>query len=394
MIAELAKKHAEDKILPFWKRCRDERYGGYYGRMDYNLYVGKEVDKGVILHSRILWFFSNAYLTLKEEESLAYATHAYNFLKEYCYDGECGGVYWSVTYDGKVRDSTKHTYNQAFAIYALSSYYDATHCEEALQLAYEIVHIIEEKCRDQIGYMEAFTKDFVPIENDKLSENGLLASKTYNTLLHVFEAYTELYRVDHNPEIKKRMEAILDQFTQVLYNPERKMMEVFFDENMKTLSDLHSFGHDIETAWLIDRGLDVLNEESYTGKVSVITKALTECVYRVAFDGTSLNNEKFKGIVDHTKIWWVQAEAVVGFINGYQRDVGKQEYLEAANSIFHFIMEHFVDKREGSEWFYDLNPEGIPESKKEIVGPWKCPYHNGRMCFELINRKNQGLEVL
>lgn len=392
MIAEIAKKHAEEKILPFWKGCKDERYGGYYGSMDYNLYVDKEADKGVILHSRILWFFSNAYLTLKEEENLEYATHAYNFLKECCYDHESGGVYWSVTYDGKVRDSTKHTYNQAFAIYALSSYYDATHCEEALQLAYEIVHIIEEKCRDQIGYMEAFTKDFVPIENDKLSENGLLASKTYNTLLHVFEAYTELYRVDHNPEIKKRMKGILDQFVEVLYNPERKMMEVFFDENMKTLSDLHSFGHDIETAWLIDRGLDVLNEESYTVKVSVITKALTECVYRVAFDGTSLNNEKFKGVVDHTKIWWVQAEAVVGFLNGYQRDVRKQEYLEVANVIFRFIMEHFVDKREGSEWFYDLNPEGIPESKKEIVGPWKCPYHNGRMCFELINRKNQGLE--
>ena len=95
--------------------------------------VQKDYEKGCILNSRILWFFANAYMTLGQEKLKEDADHAYAFLKEKCLDKEFGGVFWSVTYDGKPADTTKHTYNQAFAIYALSSYYDATGNEEAFK---------------------------------------------------------------------------------------------------------------------------------------------------------------------------------------------------------------------------------------------------------------------
>ena len=260
MMVEEIRNHLTDCIIPFWKKLRDDENGGYYGWVGYDLKVDKKAVKGCILNSRILWFFSNAYTMLKDPSLLDEADHGFAFMKQYCMDRENGGIFWSIQYDGKPEDTTKHTYNQAFAIYALSSYYEASGKEEALDMAKELFHIIEEKCTDEIGYKEAFDKEFHEIENDKLSENGVIAEKTMNTLLHVFEAYTELYRVAKLPEVGERLHWIMETFAHKVYNPELHRQEVFFDKNMKSILDLHSYGHDIETAWLIDRGVEVLED--------------------------------------------------------------------------------------------------------------------------------------
>lgn len=378
--------HLLGTVIPFWKVLRDEEHGGYYGWMGYDLKVDKEAVKGCILNSRILWFFSNAYMMLKDKSLLEEARHGFVFMKEYCMDRENGGVFWSVKYDGKAEDVTKHTYNQAFAIYALSSYYEASGDDEALTMAKELFHIIEERCTDKIGYQEAFDREFREIDNDKLSENGVIAQKTMNTLLHVFEAYTELYRVAGLSEVKERLMWILDTFADKVYNSELHRQEVFFDAEMNSIIDLHSYGHDIETAWLIDRGVEVLGEKKYEEKMTPITKELTSQIYQTAFDGSSLANECEKGVVDTTRIWWVQAEAVVGFLNGWQKDPGQGKYLEAAESEWEFIKQYVIDKRSGSEWFWAVAKDGTPCPGRPIVEPWKCPYHNGRMCFEVIKR--------
>lgn len=386
MMTEEIKKHLTECIIPFWKRLRDDANGGYYGYMDHDLHVDEKAVKGCILNSRITWFFANAYLELQDESLLKEARHGYEFMQKYCVDQEKGGVYWSVRYDGTPEDTTKHTYNQAFSIYALSSYYDASKDEAALATAMELFHIIENRCMDEIGYKEAFDREFHEIENDKLSENGVIADKTMNTLLHVFEAYTELYRVSGNVEVKKRLEWILDTIADKIYNPKLHRQEVFFDREMHSILDLHSFGHDIETAWLIRRGTDVLGEKLYEDKMLPIILDLTGQVYRTAFDGKSLANECEKGVVDENRIWWVQAEALIGFLNGYQLVPEHTEYLDAAKAEWEFIKAHVIDQRPGSEWFWDVNKEGEAVSGKPIVEPWKCPYHNGRMCLEVIKR--------
>ncbi len=386
MMVEEIKSHLTDCIIPFWKKLRDEEHGGYYGYMDYDLQVDKKAVKGCILNSRITWFFANAYLTLRDESLLEEARHGYEFMQKYCVDREQGGVYWSVTYDGMPEDTTKHTYNQAFSIYALSSYYDASGDKEALRTAMELFHIIEERCMDEIGYKEAFDRQFHEVENDKLSENGVIAEKTMNTLLHVFEAYTELYRVSGNADVAKRLGWILDTIADKIYNPKLHRQEVFFDREMNSILDLHSYGHDIETAWLIRRGTDVLGDKAYEEKMLPIILDLTSQVYAVAFDGNSFANECEKGVVDQNRIWWVQAEAVVGFLNAYKLAPEHTEYLDAAKAEWNFIKEHVIDKREGSEWFWDVNAKGEAVSGKPIVEPWKCPYHNGRMCLEVIRR--------
>lgn len=386
MMVEEVKEHLLHTIIPFWKNLRDNEHGGYYGWLGYDLALDKKAVKGCILNSRITWFFANAYTLLKDESLLDEAKHGFAFMKDYCFDKENGGIYWSITYDGKPEDTTKHTYNQAFCIYALSSYYEASKDEEALAMAKELFHIIEEKCTDEVGYLEAFDREFHLIENDKLSENGVIADKTMNTLLHVFEAYTELYRVSKDAEVKKRLEWILDTIADKIYNPKIHRQEVFFDKNYNSILDLHSYGHDIETAWLLNRGVDVLGEEAYQKKMGPIIDDLTAQVYKVAFDGHSLANECEKGVVNTHRVWWVQAETVIGFLNGYQRNPEKKEYLEAAKSEWQFIKDYVIDKREGSEWFWEVDENGKPYPDRPIVEPWKCPYHNGRMCIEVIRR--------
>lgn len=383
---EEMRKHLTEGIIPFWQKLEDEENGGFYGYMGSDLTVDKKAEKGCILNSRILWFFANAAMALEDKSLLKDAEHAYRFMMEHCMDKEYGGVYWSVSYDGKPEDTTKHIYNQAFAVYALSSYFDASGDVEALQAAFELFNIIEEKGFDEGGYKEALDRTFAPAENDKLSENGVMADRTMNTLLHVFEAYTELYRVSKDERVKAKLLWILETFRNKIYNPKLHRQEVFFDNDMNSIIDLHSYGHDIETAWLLDRGLDAIGDREYAAEWDSIVADLVAQVYKVAYYNHSFSNECERGVVDKKRVWWVQAEAVVGFYNEYSKHPEHTEYLEAAENIWGFIKDYVIDKRNGSEWFMHVDDQGNPEMDKPIVEPWKCPYHNGRMCMEIMRR--------
>lgn len=385
MVQEV-EKHLQDKLIPFWEGLADWQQGGFYGYLGYDLKLNKQAEKGVILNSRILWFFSNAFLTLKQENLLLYAEHAFLFLRDYCLDKQYGGVYWSLAFDGKAKDETKHTYNQAFAVYALASYYAASKKKEALELAYTLYELIESRCRDDGGYKEAFDRRFVPASNEKLSENGVMAARTMNTLLHVFEAYTELYLVDHRPDVADKLRKLLDLFADKVYNPKKKRQEVFFDGEWNSLIDLHSYGHDIESSWLIDRGCQVLGDEGYLEKMNPVVLALAEKIYERAYRDHSVMNECENGVDNTDRIWWVQAESVVGFLNAWEKCPKRKEFLEAAEDIWQYISRVIVDPRAGSEWYWRVDETGKPIEGEPIVEPWKCPYHNGRMCMEVIRR--------
>ena len=183
----------------------------------------------------------------------------------------------------------------------------------------------------------------------------------------------------------ERLRGMLDIIAEKVYNPELGRQEVFFDKEWNPLIDLYSYGHDIEAAWLIDRGLEVLGDPVYTQKLSPITAEITDHIYDRALAGNSLLNEAENGVQDPTRVWWVQAEAVVGFVNGWQKNPGEKRYLEAAEAVWEYIKAHLIDPREGSEWFWAVDENGKP-LEKPIVEPWKCPYHNGRMCMEVIRR--------
>lgn len=385
MLAREAKKELTEHILPFWNRLEDTEHGGFYGFMDHDLNLDKNAEKGVILHSRILWFYSNCYLVLKDGECLKKAAGCYDFMVKYCFDRENGGVYWSVNADGSPKDDMKHTYCQAFFIYALASYYDASRDGEALKLALKMFETVEERCTDDVAYLEAMSRTWKTVENDALSENGLMADKTMNTTLHLLEAYTELYRVSGDERVADRLKFQLRLFLDKIYFKEDARLLVFFDKNLNVIGDIHSYGHDIEATWLMDRACEVLGDEKLTAEISAMNKKIVAHIARIAYKDGSLLNERDKTEINTWRIWWVQAEAVVGFLNAYQK-YENAEYLEIARNIWEYIKKKIIDGREGGEWFSQVDENGVPAAFKPTVDPWKCPYHNGRMCLEVMKR--------
>lgn len=378
------RRELTERILPFWQGLRDDVHGGYVGRVDYDLTRHPEADKGCILNSRILWFFSEAYLLLGDGCLLEEARHAYEMLKRMT-DQQNGGVYWSLRADGTIADGTKHTYNQAFAIYALAAYFRADKSPDALERAKALFRVIEAKCRDAGGYLEAFTADWRPESNEKLSENGVMATRTMNTLLHVMEGYTGLYQVWPDPELKDRLYEILSIWETKIYNREKRRQEVFFDHEYHTLIDLHSFGHDIETSWLTEKTLEALDDPALTARIRPLLLEMADHTYRAAFTDHGFANECEKGVVNQRRIWWVQAEALMGFLNAYEK-TGEKRYRDAVLSQWAYIRDVMADQRPGSEWFWYVNEDGTPGEDEAIVEPWKCPYHNGRMCMEVLRR--------
>ena len=227
--------------------------------------------------------------------------------------------------------------------------------------------------------------DWQPESNEKLSENGVMAEKTMNTLLHVFEGYAGLYQASRDPSVGQAMRRILEIYADKIYSPELHRQLVFFDKHYHSIIDLYSYGHDIESSWLIDWGCALLGDAALSAKITVINSDLARSVYAHAYRDHSLLNECERGVDNTTRVWWVQAEAVLGFVNEYQKS-GDPKYRDAAAGIWHYITEKILDKRPGGEWFWSVDASGVPASRQPIVEPWKCPYHNGRMCMELIRR--------
>ena len=381
------KKELTERIIPFWNKLRDDENGGFYGFVDNDLQVDKKADKGVILTSRILWFYSAAYMTLEDEALLDNARHAFEFLKK-CVDKENGGVYWMMTYDGKSADTMKHTYNQAFAVYALSQFYLASKEQEAIDLALELFNTIEDKCTDDIAYLEAMSVDWKIVPNDALSENGLMADKTMNSVLHLIEAYTVLLKACSNSEsarIEERLLFLLEVAKNKIFNGEKNCLKVFFDRELNEIGDIHSYGHDIEATWLIDRACEVIDNRRLMADWRFINLRIAENILDIAFENGAVNNERENDKIDKKRVWWVQAESVVGFVNAFQQG-GEKKFIDAAETVFNWIETKQTDRRENSEWWGEVTFEGEPMRTVNMVNPWKCPYHNGRMCIEIINR--------
>lgn len=382
------KKELEERILPFWLSNYDEEYFSVYGRVDFDYNVIKNADKGCIFNSRILWFLSTCLIENigNRNEVLDKTNKTFQFLVDHCLDEVNGGIFWSVSRKGKVIDSTKHTYNIAFGIYALSAYYRATKNKKAIKLAYDLYKVIESQCKDEKGYLESFTSDFKPLINDKLSENGVIANRTMNTLLHVLEGYSGLYEATKDKQVKTSIIEIFNIFENKVYNKEKNRQEVFFDLDYNSLIDLHSYGHDIETSWLMCWALDLIDDNKIHNKIDPLLKQLSINVLNTAIEENGgVINECENQINDETYVWWVQCESVIGFYNAYQRwNIIKAK--QASINNFKFINRYMIDKRKGGEWFWDIDKNLNPTSKKDIIEEWKCPYHNGRMCFEMMRR--------
>jgi mannobiose 2-epimerase len=388
------RKELVGNILPFWMRhAVDRQNGGFCGTIGCDLKVDKESPRAAVINARILWTFSAA-CRLGDAQYREIADWAYDYVLEKFWDQEYGGVYWMLDWKGNPISDRKQIYAQAFAVYALAEYFRATGKAESLERAKQLYRLIEEKSREPVygGYVEACSRDWGALEDLRLSEKDLNSPKSMNTHLHVMEAYTNLLRVWKDPELQASQRELLQVIVDHIVDSATGHFKLFFDNRWNSLSDHVSFGHDIEGSWLLVEAAEALGDRALLERVRKLSIQMAQAVYEEGLDkdGSLFYEADSKGVlIDPNKHWWAQAEAVVGFYNAYQLS-GQERFLQQAFRVWEYIEARVVDKVHG-EWHAKLSPEGIPYTEKDdadacLVGPWKCPYHNSRVCFEMMER--------
>ncbi len=382
----------KDNILSWWMEyAPDHELGGFHGHIDHQNQVVEGAGKGAVLNARILWTFSAAYRMYEQPEYLETARRAYAYIISYFTDKKHGGVYWELEPDGSVRSSRKQIYAIAFTIYGLAEYHMACGDEQALKYAIGLFRDIESQALDRMynGYTEALTRDWKALDDLRLSEKDDNESKTMNTHLHILEAYGNLYRVWKDPALERALDNLIQLFLERFADRERNQLNLFFDEQWKLKSTLISYGHDIECSWLLHEAAVILGKEELVKDTAGLAVAMAgENMNGLDIDG-GLFYEFFPETLelDADKHWWPQAEAMVGFFNAWQES-GNQLFLEKSLGSWEFIKTYLIDK-DGGEWYWSVNRNRAPQTEKEKAGFWKCPYHNGRSCMELIRRINE-----
>lgn len=384
-LASQVKKELTSNILPYWldKMCNPS--GGLYGQITGHEELVSDAPVGNIMTARVLWTFSSAYRIFGNQEYLDMALRAKQMLLEKFVDAEYGGTYWSIDAEGKPLDPKKQIYAIAFSIYGLAELNRASGDKEALEYAIKLFRSIEEHSFDteKDGYFEAFTRTWEKIEDMRLSEKDANESKTMNTHLHVLEAYTCLYRVWKDELLEKRLRGLIEIF-ETKITGEDGHLKLFFNDDWHCGYDIFSYGHDIEASWLIHEAALVLGDAEVLSRMDAVVPK----IYKAAMEGFkkdgSMIYEKNGDHVDGDLHWWVQAECIVGCFNMWEH-FGSSQALEEALMCWDYVKESMIDKENG-EWYWSVRADGTTNRDDDKAGFWKCPYHNGRMCMEIIER--------
>lgn len=385
-----AQKHLNEIILPFWlKYAPDKVNGGFFGRITRSGTGIADAPKSLVLNARILWTFSAAYRMAGYPCYREAADRAFDYIMNHFikFDSDFQGGYWLLNTDGSIREKVgdMHTYGQGFLLYALSEYAAMTGNPDSRKYAGYIFEFIEKQCRSGNYYTEK------PFQNKAV---GL--SLSMNTHLHIIEPVTNYLRICKDIRAESSLINLILIFLNTIYDNKTNHQIMFFSESGKPLSDKFSFGHDIELSWLLTEAAEVLCQNNPASPDNMqLQRRCRECAVKIADsvyrEGTdescgALYDEGLPdGKIPHkNKIWWVQAEAVVGFYNAWQIN-GNPSYLDAACDVMEYIDRCLVDHDYG-EWF-GTGLDTAPQSKNGYkADEWKCPYHNSRMALELLAR--------
>ncbi len=401
-LRERLDRELRDNILRYWTTYAVRPDGrGFYGAVDLDNQPVPGVNKTCVLNARILWTYAAAAEFYDDPAYGDVADLAYRVVTRDFVDPEHGGFFMSIDEEGRVADGIKHTYAQAFAMYALCKYHELRPASGVMDAIRDGFGLIEEKTKDPVGpgYVEAFSRDWTPIAENRMADNN--EPKSMNTHLHVLESYAALYRVWKDERVRTRLAELLQLFLDHIIR-ESGHFGIFFDERFGEVDaskGLCSFGHDIEGSWLLWEAAEILGEAGILERLKPLVMKMVDAVDRVAVDqdgGLFLESGRFGSHLRTNKHWWPQAENLVGFMNAYQL-TGNGKYWETVKRAWSFIDTFLIDHDRG-EWFTKLNRLGEPYRVEPPddpspyyrndwkVGPWKCPYHNGRACLEMMNR--------
>jgi mannobiose 2-epimerase len=386
------KQEMEDElkeILAFWMQfAPDLKNGGFYGRLDETNLADPEAPKGIVLNTRILWSFSAAYNLTKNKNYLHFSKRSYDYILEYFLDREHGGMYWSVDYTGGLLKGRKQIYGQSFCIYAFAEYFKAAGDPAILEHAKKIFFLIERYAYDQQhkGYFEAFGRRWEQETDFRLSPKDANEQKTMNTHLHLLEAYSNLYGVWPDFFLGKQIENLLEVFLQYIIDKKTGHLRLFFDASWDAKSEIISFGHDIEAAWLLQEAAEKTGDQRWIDRLKKAGMQIT----LAAAEGLDSDGGLWYEYDTHTNLilkekhWWPQAEAMIGFLNACQL-VGDKAYLDQSYTSWLFIKKYIKDYRYG-EWYWGVDANHFSMKNQDKLGFWKCPYHNTRACLEIAKR--------
>lgn len=397
-------------ILSYWMKYAVELDGdGFYGAVDMDNHPVLTANKSCVLNARILWAFAAAARMYDAAEYRTMAERAYRVLTTHFLDRECGGFFMELTPDNCIANDIKHTYAQAFALYALCKYYEFKPAAEVLNLIRQCFMVFEARTKDSehLGYREAFTREWQPLAENRMADQD--EPKSMNTHLHVIEAYAALYRVWPDAMVSKRLCELVLIFLDKIIR-ESGHLGIFFDDDFcETAASrrICSFGHEIEASWLLWEAAESLGDPVLIKRMRPVAIRMLEAVDRVGLDkdgGMFLESTRFGSHMRTNKHWWVQAETLVGLINGFEL-TGDSQYWEKVKQSWHFIDRYVID-HSGGEWFTKVSRLGQPFLSEPPddpspyyrndwkIDPWKCPYHNGRACMELIARIDRILGIM
>ncbi len=391
-IQEFQKELREElySILNYWiTNTVDYQHGGFYGQINHFNQIAPEAEKGAVLNTRILWTFSAAYNFTEDENYLRIADRAFEYIKSFFYDHEHGGLYWAVNHLGFPTNTRKQIYAQGFGIYGFSEYFKASGNKESLMLAIALFECIEKYSYDQVnsGYLEALSRDWQPMADMRLSEKDANFPKSMNTHLHILEPYTNLYGIWPDDQLATQMKSLIRIFLDRIIDGESAHFNLFFENDWTVKSDIVSYGHDIEGAWLLTEAAEALGDKTLLKEVEKMALRMTNAVLAegAATDG-SIYYEKELGSahLDTDRHWWPQAETMIGFVNAWQIS-GDQKYLQKSMDAWQFIKSKLIDRKHG-EWYWKVDDLGKPSESEDKAGFWKCPYHNSRACMEVMRR--------
>ena len=363
----------------------DHEQGGFFGEIAADNTPVKNASKGIILNARILWFFSEVAQEVDTPIYRSCAIRAYDYLIAHFFDQKYGGVYWELDATAAPINTKKQVYAQAFTIYALCAYYQLTGDAQALTRALECFKLIELHAVDSVheGYLEAFTREWRALDDLRLSEKDLNYPKSQNTHLHILEAYTTLHLAHPVPEVKAALNYNIQMFDKYMIDRKTHHLRMFMDLQWNDFSPGYTYGHDIEASWLIAKALESLGDDSYTAALTPTLIKIAQVTVNEAIGEQGQVIDSYDFATRCTNVdtaWWVQAEALVGFLYAYIT-TGEEKFYRAAENSWQFIKTYQIDQQQG-EWFWFST---LDEQKADLdykVGFWKCPYHNGRAMME------------
>ena len=412
---------AKDNLIDKWyPLILDKDDGGFYSDVTHDFRIGENHNKMIVTQARHVWVNAKASLIYNDSSYLAYANHGFEFLKNKMWDSINGGFYNFVKKDGAPilrHRQEKTAYGNSFAIYGLAALFEASQNPEALEYAKNTFYWLESHSHDSNlkGYFQHLNLDGTPIIRTEYEPSTSdIGYKDQNSSIHLLEAFTALYEVWPNELLRERLEELLLLIRDTIVT-DKGYMNLFFTADWKPISFKNtskenikkhyylnhvSFGHDIETAYLMleaSHALGLKNDSTTLKKAKLlvdhtIKNGIDKKLGGLYDGGYYYNGDDSISIINDRKNWWAQAEGLNSLLimNEYFPE-DELHYKAQFDNLWNYTKTYFMDDEFGG--WYEWGIDKTPESKMALKGHiWKSTYHNFRAltnCIKTLKKESR-----